>query len=729
MAQNISLPDFDLSGFYYPEIIENLVLWARVNVPELSSEDPRELHIQFMRAFALVGHLVNTNIDHSALELTLPTSKTKEGVRVLTALIDYIMSGAKPARVDLTFEITTIFSVTTTLVQRGDLFQTRPGVSGGSPVPFSATKDRSTADMTVMEYGSYVDSAGLTIDVTSEIQSAAGSPFTFPVNGNPNAVLHFGNRGFMWQEFDVNVTTGLVGATGVWEYYNPNFSSAPSLVTVGGSGIKFELDTLFDSGTNFTGASVTVTMAKTGRKLLISSTFATTNEIDTASSTDPFLGQISPSSVAADYVVTVDWIEPQNLVDNTTGLTTVGQNTVSYDLPQSLTRNWTRWGGVAASFADDPIFLLRFRIATSPGPVTDPVIEEIGFTADTTYTGKLTLTQGRRKVNATLATGTGAVNQEYQLSLSPVISGTVEITIDGDEWLEKDSLISSRATDKHYAVEINTDGIATIKFGDGQTGSIPGLGAVIAADYRYDADVLGNIGAGLVVTNAAGISFISSLTNPRPAYGWISSDWATDEKLAETKVKAPASLRALSRGITPVDIESLAVLFTASDGSNPIARAIAREELYGRKTVGLIVVGAEGASLPTSSLTDIDTYFNGSTDGETDGVLMMNHQVVSVNYIKRVIPITLTVHGGGNQLAIETALRNFVNPLAKKAEDSAQYQHSFNGRVARSKIDQIVHDTSVDITYVEIAAPAADVILADFELPSAGAISITFVTG
>lgn len=728
MTQSIELPDFDLSGFYYPEIIENLILWARINIPELSSEDPLEVHIQLMRAFALVGHLVNVNIDHAALELTLPTSKTKEGVRKLAALIDYALSGSKPARADITFDIPTPFGTATTLIQEGDLFQTRPGVSGGDPIPFSAFEDNDTADMSVMEYGSFINAAELVIDVTTEIQSAAASTFTFLVNGNVYAMLYFGNRGFMWNEFDINITTALVGATGVWEYYDPDFSAAPSLVTVSGSGIEFELDTIFDLAKDFTGAQVTVKCLPTGRKLLISSTYPATNLIDSAASTDPFLGQTVPSSDVADYIVSVDWLEPENIVDNTVGLTALGVSTVTFDLPQSLTRNWTRFDGIADAFADDPIFLLRFRITTWPGPITDPVIEEIGFTADTEYTGKATLTQGRRKVDAAFATGTGLADQEYSVPLSPVIGGTVEITVNGDTWIEVSNFISSKSTDRHFVVEIDTDGVAVVKFGDGQTGSVPGIGLVIAIEYRYDADDNGNVGADTILTNAAGISFIASITNPRAAYGWVSSEWASDSRLAQAKVNAPASLRALSRGITPTDIEVLAVKFTADDGTNPIARAIAVEELFGTKTVGLVIVGAEGVSLPAASLDDIDDYFNGSLDDEEDGILMLNHELTAANYTPLVIPLTLTIHGGGNQLAIETALRNFVNPLATKDEDSAQYVHDFNGRVARSKIDQIVHDTSADIVYVEITAPATDVILADFELPVAGAISLTFVS-
>ncbi len=342
MTQNISLPDFDLSGFYYPEIIENLILWARVNVPELSSEDPHEIHIQLMRAFSLVGHMVNSNIDHSALELTLPTSKTSEGVRKLVALIDYIMSGSTPARVDAIFKILSVFAPITTLVRNGDVFQTRPG-SGETAVPFSAIEDYSIASMSVMEYGFFINAAGLNIDVTAEIQSAAASTFIFLVNANPNAVLYFGHRGFMWNEFDMNITTALVGAGGVWEYYDPDFSAAPSTAVVSGSGIVFELDTIFDLAQDFTGAEVTVKCVTTGRKLLIDSTFVASNQISTVGSTDPFLGQPAPSGDVSDYIVSIDWVEPENLVDGTTGLTGVGVGVVSFDLPQSLTRNWTRF--------------------------------------------------------------------------------------------------------------------------------------------------------------------------------------------------------------------------------------------------------------------------------------------------------------------------------------------------------------------------------------------------
>ena len=60
---NIEIPDFDFSGFYYPEILEALIQFKRTNVPELTDESQFEPFIQFLRANALVGHLNNTLVD------------------------------------------------------------------------------------------------------------------------------------------------------------------------------------------------------------------------------------------------------------------------------------------------------------------------------------------------------------------------------------------------------------------------------------------------------------------------------------------------------------------------------------------------------------------------------------------------------------------------------------------------------------------------------------------
>ena len=84
MATEIKVPDFQFSGFYYPELLESLILFKRQNIPEHTDESAFDTLIQFIRMQALVGHLNNVLIDLVANESTLPTAQLVESVREIS---------------------------------------------------------------------------------------------------------------------------------------------------------------------------------------------------------------------------------------------------------------------------------------------------------------------------------------------------------------------------------------------------------------------------------------------------------------------------------------------------------------------------------------------------------------------------------------------------------------------------------------------------------------------
>lgn len=133
----VRIPSFDFTGFYYPDILEALIQFKRINVPELSDESPQEPFIQLLRAFALVGHLNNTLADLIANESTLPTAQLVETVRNMLRLIDFEMQSATPAQADLIYEMAQILVSTQEVVPAGALAEA--SAQGGLPaIPFQA---------------------------------------------------------------------------------------------------------------------------------------------------------------------------------------------------------------------------------------------------------------------------------------------------------------------------------------------------------------------------------------------------------------------------------------------------------------------------------------------------------------------------------------------------------------------------------------------------------------
>ncbi|MCK5019307.1 MAG: hypothetical protein KAS32_19765 [Candidatus Peribacteraceae bacterium] len=93
----VTIPDFDFSKFYYPEVYQALLSYMRVNADELDSESDYETHIQVMRAFALVCHLNNTHLDVVANEQLLDSLELRESMIKLFELINVRLASATAA--------------------------------------------------------------------------------------------------------------------------------------------------------------------------------------------------------------------------------------------------------------------------------------------------------------------------------------------------------------------------------------------------------------------------------------------------------------------------------------------------------------------------------------------------------------------------------------------------------------------------------------------------------
>lgn len=123
-AKDITIPDFDFSGFYFAEILTALIQFQRTNVPEITEENENEPFIQLLRAFSLVGHLNNVLLDISATETLLPTARLLESVRGHLALIDVRLKQASPAQADLILEFSKVFLIPTNVVALTSQFGT-----------------------------------------------------------------------------------------------------------------------------------------------------------------------------------------------------------------------------------------------------------------------------------------------------------------------------------------------------------------------------------------------------------------------------------------------------------------------------------------------------------------------------------------------------------------------------------------------------------------------------
>lgn len=130
---------------------------------------------------------------------------------------------------------------------------------------------------------------------------------------------------------------------------------------------------------------------------------------------------------------------------------------------------------------------------------------------------------------------------------------------DGTVWSPRHDLLGSDAAAPDLVIEVDDEGRALPRFGDGTYGRRPPEGATFTARYRTGNGRAGNVGEGTLVhavLPADVAAAVSSVTNPLPAAG------GTDpETIAEVRRSAPVAMRTQRRAVTPEDYAASARAF------------------------------------------------------------------------------------------------------------------------------------------------------------------------
>lgn len=151
--------------------------------------------------------------------------------------------------------------------------------------------------------------------------------------------------------------------------------------------------------------------------------------------------------------------------------------------------------------------------------------------------------------------------QLNQLSKPVAISETLKESLIDEltqAWFGRPDLLSSQPDDSHYVAEIDNDGRAQLRFGNGELGRMPEAGSAFFATYRVGNGIAGNVGpeaiSHLVLRDKADRSLHVQVRNPLPAAGGTDA-----EPIADVKLFAPAAFRKqLQRAITAADYARLA---------------------------------------------------------------------------------------------------------------------------------------------------------------------------
>jgi hypothetical protein len=125
---------------------------------------------------------------------------------------------------------------------------------------------------------------------------------------------------------------------------------------------------------------------------------------------------------------------------------------------------------------------------------------------------------------------------------------TVQVTGEGALWTPKFDLLNSDRFATELVVEVEQDGVAHLRFGDGERGRQPEEGSEFAASYRVGNGRSGNLGAETITRVVAAFPGVHSVRNPLAAAGGVDP-----EPLERVRLDAPEAFRIQERAVTEAD--------------------------------------------------------------------------------------------------------------------------------------------------------------------------------
>jgi hypothetical protein len=163
------------------------------------------------------------------------------------------------------------------------------------------------------------------------------------------------------------------------------------------------------------------------------------------------------------------------------------------------------------------------------------------------------------------------------------------------DWEIRPDLVGSGAEDAHATVEVDDEGIARLRFGDGVCGRDP-AGEVFEIVYRVGNGPVGNVGAGTITRlRIAALERLEDwpARNPMPACGGTAP-----EPLEQARLLAPQALRSVSvRAVTGDDYAALAARLDPA-----VQRAACRLVPSGARQIARVAIDPLGHTEATAAL-------------------------------------------------------------------------------------------------------------------------------
>lgn len=292
---------------------------------------------------------------------------------------------------------------------------------------------------------------------------------------------------------------------------------------------------------------------------------------------------------------------------------------IGYKLRPATSASVTATATLETAQSYDVVIPAYTEVSTEAGVKFETLEDWTIPTGDTSL--EITLSQGLTITDE--FESDGSAFQEFQLSQAPLIDDSLEVTVNGYDWDEVESLVYSGGSDQSWSLRTDVDDYGYVKFGDGTSGQIPPVGATIVCRYRVGGGIVGNIPTGDLNTSVTGTLVGTSpeqtvditLVNEERGSGGEER-----ETLDHARYWAPKSVSTNGRAVTEQDFDTLANTFVDSVyGSVAYAKAELKNRVPEENTVVIWAWGRDylgSITTPSDNLKSaLSTYFNNNESG------------------------------------------------------------------------------------------------------------------
>ena len=338
--------------------------------------------------------------------------------------------------------------------------------------------------------------------------------------------------------------------------------------------------------------------------------------------------------------------------------------------------------------------------------------------------------------------------QEFDLADINVLEDSLVVTINSLTWTRVDTLVDSISTDREFRLIYNTDNSSKLQFGDGTFGLIPP-----AFDILVDYAIGGGDDSNVATIDRINVyggsdSDVEGVSNPVAITGGDNP-----QSIAQGKILGPLLLKAGNRFVTVEDGEALSldfgglshvkinanefgvlsaqVLGVADGGGNPSSAVKTALDTFltARTVLGSMDIRVEDLTITSTAVTsafkvlsgfvfaDVNPYFSlawklllSETGTEILDEFVASGIAGAITLINTIFSSAFTVAADGDNII---SLLDSLEPVQIGVD------------IQESTVIGYLDTAVIGVDYLTIAVPAFPVVLADDEITTNGALTIT----